>query len=450
MELYRRAEPGPKLAALLEARKPIEALYEPWVQGERIDPAMLRRLHDKATIAAHAFYVDSIPIYAKLAEELGLVECDDPEMIVAEMASSDHLFKSYPQEWIEQRDWRALTDWLGEICSDRPQPDLDGVKTVDDWVEAVHRSGWRLNYSSGTSGHLSFSPREGLTDTALMKFTVRQWEQMAGRTKLPLREFDGYFMIFQGGHQMISTQGTMLSRQLARAEFMYPEPSSADLTRLAVKGAKTEAEEKALADFRARTGGNMDAHCTRILDGMIASAKAGRPILLYAPPFQLLDLCQRMEARGERIPPQKLAAVLTGGGWKSFENQRISREELLAFAEDRFGFQPHQMHEGYGQSECNAHFNRCAHGRFHATPLAMPMVLDGNLDIMPKGGVGRYAFSDPFITAFPGFVITGDETELVDETCPCGLSGLAIVGEVRRAQGQEIKGCGGVMAATRA
>jgi hypothetical protein len=77
------------------------------------------------------------------------------------------------------------------------------------------------------------------------------------------------------------------------------------------------------------------------------------------------------------------------------------------------------------------------------------MVLDANQDIMPGGGVGRYAFVDPFISSYPGFVITGDETELVDETCPCGLSGPAIVGEVRRAQGQEIKGCGGVMAAAR-
>jgi hypothetical protein len=450
MELFARAEPDAKLSALLEARAPIEALYEPWVQGERIDPALLRRLHEKATVAAHAFYVDSIPVYRRLAEDLGLTDCRDAEMIAAEMSSSDHLFKSYPQEWVDRRDFEALTDWLGTIASDRPQPRLDGVETVDQWVDAVCRAGWRLNYSSGTSGHLSFIPRERLTDRALMKFTVRQWTQMAGREPLPLHSFDGYFMIFAGGQQMISAQGYMLSLELARAEFVYPEPSSADLTRLAVKGAQTPEEEKALADFRARTGGNIEVHLNRILDGMIASAKAGRPILLYAPPFQLLDLCQRMAARGERIGPQPLAALLTGGGWKSFENQRISREELLAFAEDRLGFQPHQMHEGYGQSECNAHFNRCAHGRFHATPLAMPMVLDGNLDIMPKGGVGRYAFSDPFITAFPGFVITGDEVELIDETCPCGLSGLAIVGEVRRAKDQEIKGCGGVMAATRA
>jgi hypothetical protein len=450
MGLFVRPEPGPRLTALLEARKPIEDLYEPWVQGEQIDRGRLQKLHDAATLAAHAFYVESIPIYARLAEELGLAECDDAEMIRTELASTDHVFKSYPQEWIDNRDFASLTDWAGQVVSDRPKPDLAGVATVEQWLKAMHASGWRVNYSSGTSGHLSFGAREQLTVSALEKFTVRQWTQMAGHTPYDFSKFDGYFMVFAGGYQMLSYQGHLLSQQCASAQFMYPEPSDADLTRLMVRGARTEAEEKALAQFRARTGGSMDAHGARILDGMIASARAGRPILLYAPPFQLLDLCQRMEARGERIAPQPLAALLTGGGWKSFEDQRIAREELLAYAEDRLGFQPHQMHEGYGQSECNSHFNRCAHGRFHATPLSMPLVFDANGDVMPKGGVGRYGFSDPFITSYPGFVISGDEVELVDERCPCGLTGPAIIGEIRRAKGQEMKGCGGVMAATRA
>jgi hypothetical protein len=449
MELFFEQKPSARLLALLEAQKPIAALYEPWVQGEKIDRDRLRRLHESATLAAHRYYVESIPIYRKLAEDMGLVKCSDPDVIRAELASSDHLFKSYPQEWIDARDFKSMTEWAGQVTSGRPRPELDGIETIDQWLAAMHEAGWILRFSSGTSGHLSFVPREGLTDRSLMHFTIRQWTQMAGRKPLPLDQFDGYFMVFNGGYQTISAQGAMLGKLCRSATFMYPEASSADLLRLAIRGPQTETEETALTAFRARTGARMDEHCTRILDGLIASAKAGRPVLLYAPPFQLLDLCQRMEARGERIPPQPLASLMTGGGWKSFENQRIARDDLLIYARDRLGFQPEQMHEGYGQSESNSHFNRCIHGRFHATPLSIPMVLDANQDIMPNGGVGRYGFVDPFIASYPGFVITGDETELVDETCPCGLSGPAIVGEVRRAKGQEVKGCGGVMAAAR-
>ena len=117
MKLFRRPEPGPKLAALLEARQPIEALYEPWVQGERIDPAMLRRLHDKATIAAHDFYVDSIPIYTKLAEELGLVDCDDPAMIIAEMARSPSQASGWLGAWPRHACVRSMTRVRASLAS---------------------------------------------------------------------------------------------------------------------------------------------------------------------------------------------------------------------------------------------------------------------------------------------------------------------------------------------
>lgn len=449
MELFFEHTPGTRLQALLEAQQSIAAFYEPWVRGEKIDRGRLRTSHEIATVAAHRYYVESIPIYRTLAEELGLAGCEDPDTIRAEMASTDHLFKSYPQEWIDARDFESMTEWVRQITSSRMRPKLQGVATIEQWLATMHEAGWILRFSSGTSGHLSFVPREGFTDRSLMHFTTRQWIQMAGREPLPLHEFDGYFMVFAGGYQTISAQGAMLGNLCRSATFMYPEASNADVLRLAVRGPQNAAEDTLLGAFRARTGGRIDIHCSRILDGMLASAKAGRPILLYAPPFQLLDLCERMAARGERIPPQPLASLMTGGGWKSFENQRIAREELLAYAQERLGFRPDQMHEGYGQSESNCHFNRCIHGRFHATPLSVPMVLDANQDIMAGGGVGRYAFVDPFISSYPGFVITGDEAELVDETCPCGLSGPAIVGEIRRAQGQEIKGCGGVMTAAR-
>jgi hypothetical protein len=34
--------------------------------------------------------------------------------------------------------------------------------------------------------------------------------------------------------------------------------------------------------------------------------------------------------------------------------------------------------------------------------------------------------------------------------CPCGLVGPAVVGEVRRAAGREVRGCGGILATVRA
>ena len=50
----------------------------------------------------------------------------------------------------------------------------------------------------------------------------------------------------------------------------------------------------------------------------------------------------------------------------------------------------------------------------------------------------------------PGFLITGDQVELVFEDCPCGRRGYALKGEIRRAPGKEVKGCGGIMASVKA
>ena len=61
MELFVQHNPGARLLALLEAQKSLGALYEPWVQGEKIDRGRLRMLHATATVAAHRYYVESIP-----------------------------------------------------------------------------------------------------------------------------------------------------------------------------------------------------------------------------------------------------------------------------------------------------------------------------------------------------------------------------------------------------
>ena len=74
------------------------------------------------------------------------------------------------------------------------------------------------------------------------------------------------------------------------------------------------------------------------------------------------------------------------------------------------------------------------------------MVLDEGLTgRLGEGGTGALAFLDPFAVSYPGFVITGDEATLAPGGCGCGLSGPFLEGEIRRASGLEVRGCGGVL-----
>ena len=107
--------------------------------------------------------------------------------------------------------------------------------------------------------------------------------------------------------------------------------------------------------------------------------------------------------------------------------------------------------EGYSMTELNVSLMRCAGGRYHIPPLVQAVVYDAAL--MPMSGkdlTGTFGYLDPFATSYPGFIITGDQIHLANEKCSCGRIGPAIVGEIGRAPGREVKGCGGIMSAMKA
>ena len=113
---------------------------------------------------------------------------------------------------------------------------------------------------------------------------------------------------------------------------------------------------------------------------------------------------------------------------------------------DRLGLTEARILEGYSMTEINVFTVRCDHGRLHIPPLVEPVILDDALQPLAGHDLrGIFGFLDPLATAYPGFVASGDEVHLVDEPCPCGLTGPAVV-EIGRAKAREMKGCGGVMA----
>ena len=102
--------------------------------------------------------------------------------------------------------------------------------------------------------------------------------------------------------------------------------------------------------------------------------------------------------------------------------------------------------------ELNTPLMRCGDGRYHVPPILEPWLFDDTLLPLPPGAdvTGTFGFMDPTATSFPAFVVTGDEVRLVRERCPCGLVGPALLGEVRRSPGNDVRGCGGILATVRA
>jgi hypothetical protein len=99
--------------------------------------------------------------------------------------------------------------------------------------------------------------------------------------------------------------------------------------------------------------------------------------------------------------------------------------------------------------ELNSPLMRCAEGRFHVPPLLIPVIFDETLS-PTDDAEGIFGFVDPTAISYPGTLVSGDRVRLRRAPCECGLSGHTIEGEVRRAKGVEVRGCGGILATVRA
>ncbi|MCW3014623.1 MAG: hypothetical protein JWO02_1715 [Solirubrobacterales bacterium] len=429
------------LDELKATHAPLHELTATWQDGGQISFDELRALHDRAVVAAHRHYCETIASYRTLASDLALTECRDADVIRAELSSTDDAFKSYDDAWIDAGDYTAMTDWLRSVCSTPITIDPTSITTIQEWLDALEAAGLKLWFSSGTSGHLSFVPRDELAARSL----DRQIASLMGRVlrgPAAAARFDAVLMSFKGGRQGLASAADKVASVTNRQTFLYDFAITPDGVRAAAKG-----DPAAAADFRRRTVDELPERYEAILQALRRSAVDGRPALMLGAPFQVADICQRLEQTGERLSLDPGSLMFLAGGWKSFAGVQLSQPELLALVADRLGIT--RVLESYGMTECSTQMPMCEHGRFHVPPTLWPMVVDEALRPIDGHGRGRFGFSDPFATCFPGPFITGDEVELTLEPCACGLSGFSLVGGIRRLPGREVKGCGGVMASVR-
>jgi hypothetical protein len=94
--------------------------------------------------------------------------------------------------------------------------------------------------------------------------------------------------------------------------------------------------------------------------------------------------------------------------------------------------------------EGNGWMVQCPEGHYLHAPYSYykPLVLDEEYKPLAYGQWGRFAFLDAAAWSYPGFIITGDTARLL-ERCPvCHRPGPVLEPEVRRATGEEMRGCG--------
>ena len=426
----------------------LRAAANAWAAGDgAFDEPEATRLRHRAIGLCHAHYRAAIPAYRRLCDEAGVPD-DAPLAMLAERCTvTDDLFKSYDAAWVGARDFAALSEWLRDVCAEPVPVAASAAHDVDDWLERLERGGLHVLYSSGTSGKLSFVPRGEASWNAYRANGPSYLMHQVQRLGVDLSSMDGAVLGFRGGRMGIQRAGAELSRYIADVHYLHDRELRAEMLRALLTARSAAAADAARAALVAA----QDETYLGFVGALRRATERGRALWLFGAPYQVQQLCALMQAAG--APMLRPGSVVTlGGGWKSFEGRRVDRPALCALIQAALGVPAARVLEAYAMVELNTPLMRCGEGRYHVPPILEPWLFDEALLPLPPGldVRGTFGFMDPTATSYPSFLVTGDEVRLVRERCPCGLVGPALLGEVRRAPGHEVRGCGGILATVRA
>lgn len=455
-------------------QRELTKITQAWALRRPFSPERACELRRQAILANHAHYLEHIPIYQRYAQEESLGALNDIQPIKEKLMFPDELFKSYDQRWLDEKNFPRMNAWLSEIHSQRVTVDVTSCDSIDTWIDGLAQAGIRIVYSSGTSGNLSFIPRDAANWALFKTISTTYLAPLLMSRKLgtPMQQrlvslacrwtppetfanisrrlgptdYDAVFLDFKRGRTGNQTLEHELAPFFRRVYYLYDTQLSPSVLRLAVRRPKTEQDRQQLLAMQEVVIGQKEQNYQKIIQILKKSAVERRKMFIFGTTYQYKELCEMIAASNESLELTPGSTILFGGGWKSFTGEKIPPDRLLSLMADTLGLPPERILEGYSMTEINVFILRCAHGRFHIPPLIEPVIFDEALEIMEGDDLrGGFGFLDPLATSYPGFIISGDEVHFVNGECACGLSGPAVL-EIGRSSHREVKGCGGIMA----
>ena len=214
------------------AQLPYEALFSlsrDEVQGPQRE-AMIRRFEAlRPGVAA----------LDKLATQQGVDRFDTVEGALP-LFFDHRVYKAYPLGLIEKKQFARLTSWLNRLTTrDLTAIPLDGVRSVDSWLERLDQHGMIVGHSTGTTGKLSFIPR---SEAEWPAWKGAYFEAMRAAIGVDTREVEIPSLSVSGyrsGHQMMTKMGKLFAQESAGGDesrhMLYDYPLSSDLLSLAAR-----------------------------------------------------------------------------------------------------------------------------------------------------------------------------------------------------------------------
>ena len=171
-----------------------------------------------------------------------------------------------------------------------------------------------------------------------------------------------------------------------------------------------------------------------------------KPRHLFGPPFAYLMLAEALQKNSITIKLDEGSLIVTGGGWKSFEDKSIPKDTFRGIVSRLFSIPVQNIRDSLSCAEINSWITDCRCFKKHVPPWLHVSIRDPENpdEEVGVGEEGLIAYLDPLAHSYPGFILTDDVGKIIveeNEVCECGSIGPCLHENVRRAKGAEARGC---------
>lgn len=413
-----------------------EALYGPAdLYRVPLDEAQAMQL--KAMRYAFAHHYDHNKFYHKYCQEANVSPSDikTTDDLSKIPLIPDSAFKQHPSG-------KDFAYWLATVFTGKlPRIFIKSADpTLEDTIHAFEAAGITIVNSSGTSGLVTFIPKDATTLTrafyGYLKTLVNLCDPFA----------DHALMCFpKPGKTRVaaSVLGDSMARLARNVHYLFDFEMSTAVTQRAMS---TNTKPDGASDSPPR-GDVQQRVIARIIRCLERLSTTGETFFAVTAPFMLLDVMNTLQAEGQSFDFGENGMICTGGGWKMRDGHRISHEDFRRRVEEVLGIPDTRCPDLYSSAELNELCWECPEGHYRHLPPTFfkPFVLDEDFTPMGYGERGRFAFLDALANSYPGFFMTGDEVRLLEHCPVCDRPGPVLEPEIVRAKGVEVRGCSEVL-----
>jgi len=306
--------------------------------------------------------------------------------------------------------------------------------TFDDVVNAFNDEGLAIMYSSGTTGRFSVIPRDMRTFQAAEYALEKLSDAMIAPRD------DHLLMLYPNPastNLFVGKCTTFAYSVFSDLQYAFDFAIPSALTQKVMSGNEPP---KMASSGQSEMQQKLFDTTVKWLE---CFEKTEETVRLAGPPFLLISVLNTLRNEGKRFDFGDRGTIWTGGGWKMYENARSSLANFRKLVEYVLGIPETRCIDCYSMCESNGMMVQCPEGHYLHAPYTYfkPLVLDDALTPIGYGESGRLAFLDAVAGSYPGFIMSGDHVRLL-ERCPvCDRLGPVLEPEVRRAEGEEVRGC---------